>query len=278
LLQAPAQTEWFQGKEVTEVVKDELKFGANKATIGVIASAELASKNLWAGHVAATAPTGWLESSVKINENKNVLTKAHTEGRLSIASLNFEIRCPSLDAEGLKLIAGSKEATGGLKFLGCKGFQISTGTEQEKCTPETTSGVKEQIIADGKALDVKLATEKGKAASLKELILFGPAAGKTWFATVKLSELCALAETSNITGSLVAECGRLEPANTFVGEECSVAQKVHLLQAATPTTFWKGPAHMEEVKDELKFGLNKAMLNGIQTVELESGNPWAGDA
>jgi hypothetical protein len=223
--------------------------------------------------MATSAQANWLENGVETTVNKVVKAKAHLAGKLVISSLNFEIRCPTLEAEGLEIVHNSKEATGKVKFTGCKGFQISTGTVQGNCTPETTGGVKEVVTAAGKALDVKLATVSG--GTLKEYILFEENGAA--FSTIKLPALCALAETSNVTGSLVAECGELV-SEKFVAENCSVAQKVHLLQAATPTVFFKGTGDTEKVEDKLKFGANAATLAGIAAVELASGNSWSGDA
>jgi hypothetical protein len=237
--------------------------------------------------MATSAQANWLENGAEVTVNKEVKAKAHTEGKLLISSLNFEIRCPTLDAEEIKLTAKSTHATGKVKFLGCEGFQISPSELQKNCTPHSPGQAAGTIVAGGQALIVKYATEKGKPSTLREYILLenidlGEKEIKLPFTTVELPELCALAETSEVKGSLLAECGELNGSSVFVGENCSVAQKVHLLQAAPIVTFYKEDPKTKEdtldVLDELLFGENKAKVDGIASTELASGNPWAGDA
>ena len=222
--------------------------------------------------MATSAQANWLESGAEVTVNKNVKAKAHTTGKLIVEKLNFEIRCPTLTAVGFKLIAKSKEAEGKVKFTGCKGFEKSTGKEQKNCEPFT--GTEKGVISVGvKALEVRLALIQGNAASLDE----------GWLYTILLPfaievpELCALTGTSEVKGSLFALCGELV-SEKFVAENCSVSQKVHLLQPSGLTKLWKGLFHDELVEDEILDGKNAATLQGIASVELESGNSWSGDA
>ena len=139
------------------------------------------------------------------------------------------------------------------------------------CNPES-----QPIVAGGLALIKLLAlTQNG---TLLNVVLFEQTNEKTPFATIKLSESCALAFTSNVTGSVVAECGKLEPVNTFVQVDCGVSSVAHLLQAPAQTTWWEsnGAGGHKAVEDKLKFGANAATLGGIASVELESGITWAG--
>ncbi len=201
--------------------------------------------------MAASAQANWLENGAELTANKNVTAKAHTTGKLLVSSLNFEIRCTTVKGEGLKVVAKSGTAEGKVAFSGCTAFQISDGKEQKNCKPS------EPITAGGKALLV--------LHNAKNYVLFEPETGKP-FTTITLSELCALAETSDVTGSLVAECGTLS-GGVFAGEDCNVARAEHLLQPA-PAALFTG--------DKLAFGENAATLQGIAAVELESKNSWAG--
>ncbi len=147
-------------------------------------------------------------------------------------------------------------------------FQISTGTEQKNCKP------KEPILAGGRALIKLYALTKGGV--LLNVILFEQEGTKP-FTTVTLPELCSLAETSDVTGSLVAECGILD-AGAFVQEDCNKERVLHLLQAPAQTGWFESDlkgGHVE-VQDKLKFGENAATLDGIADVELESKKTWAG--
>jgi hypothetical protein len=223
---------------------------------------------------ATRAQANWLENGVEVTVNKSVKAQAHTTGKLVISSLNFEIRCPTLVAENLKIVGSSTKAEGKVKFTGCKGFDQSTGTEQKNCTPETAGGVKETVLAGGLTLIKLLALTKG--GTLLNVILFEQKEAEP-FTTIKLPALCALGETSSVTGSLVAECGLLSgsPA-VFVQEDCKEPGVKHLLQAPPQTEWFQGKEDAEVIKDELKFAGKKAILQGIAAAELESGNSWAG--
>jgi hypothetical protein len=217
--------------------------------------------------MATSAQANWLENGVEVKENKNVVAAAHTPGTLVVASLNLEIKCTTLASEGLKIVASSATAEGKVAFSGCTAF--SKGVEASKCTPEN-----QPIKAGGLALVKLLALKEG--GTLLNVVLFEQK-GTEPFTTVKLPATCSLAETSNVTGSLVAECGILEPVNTFVQEDCSTSRATHLLQAPTQTIWFQGKEDKEKVEDKLKFGANAATLLGIASATLASGNPWAGE-
>ncbi len=217
--------------------------------------------------MAVSAQANWLENGVEVAANKNVVIKAHTTSKLVVKALNLELRCTTLKSEGLKIIGKSATGEGKVAFSGCSAFQISDGKEQKNCKPS------EPIVAGGRALIVRLATIMGNAASLRNFILLEPEAGKP-FTTITLPELCALAETSDVTGSLVTECGALS-GGVFVGEDCNVSRVEHLIRQ-TSAGLWKGATHTEKAEHELCFGENKAILDGFGAVELESKITWAG--
>jgi len=105
------------------------------------------------------------------------------------------------------------------------------------------------------------------------MVLFEPLSGKA-FTLIEFTEFCALFEEASVTGSLLAECGKLEPANTFVALNCSHHQVTQLLQSANETL-------NKLLGDELKFGLSPAFVDGIAAVKFGApcvGCPWGADA
>ena len=208
--------------------------------------------------VAAGAQAEWLVNGVKLTKNETVSVSAHTTGKLIVAAKNLEIQCPTVESGGLELKGESAEAKGSVKFSGCKTFSpVGSGTENKNCNP-----IEQPIVAGGVANVI--------LHNAKNYVLFAPAAGSTKFTTIKFSELCALTETSDVTGTLVAECGELNGSSVFVGEDCNVTRINHLIQPA--------PAALFEA-DKLKFGANAATLQGIAKVSLSganAGKTWAG--
>jgi hypothetical protein len=220
--------------------------------------------------MAASAQGNWLENGVAITVKKPLKLKAHTPVNYLIPALNFEIKCTTLEAKEMQLLVGTSTtatAEGKVALSGCAGF--SKGVEQKNCKPEN-----QPIVLGGLWLVKLLALTKG--GTLLNVILVEQN-GASPLATIKFSELCPLAETTNVTGSVVLECGLLEPVNTFKQEDCSSSRTVHLLQAPQQTVWFFGKEDSEEVKDELKFGANKTTLDGIIAAELVSGNPWGGE-
>jgi hypothetical protein len=188
-----------------------------------------------------------------------------------IPALNIEFRCTTQEAKELKLLVGTATtatAEGKVAFSGCTTF--SKGVAVPKCGPEN-----QPIVAGGLSLVKLLALTKGGI--LLNVLLYEQTNSTTPFTTIKLSEECALAETSNVTGSVVFECGILEPVNTFKQEDCKTSRAVHLVQAPAQAIWWLGKEDAEAVEDKLKFGANAATAGGIAAVELESGNPWGGE-
>ncbi len=218
--------------------------------------------------MAASAQANWLEKAKEIHVNLKVVAATHEAAKLLVKSLNLEIRCTTLAASDILLLALKTIATGFAEFSGCTSFQISDGKEQKNCKPS------EPIVAGGRALIQLYALTKGGA--LLNVILFEQEGTKP-FTTITLPELCALAETSDVTGSLVAECGILD-AGAFVQEDCKTERVLHLLRAPDQAGWFetdlKG-GHVE-VKDEIKFGENKAVLDGIADVELSTKEVWGG--
>lgn len=220
--------------------------------------------------MAASASANWLEDGKEIHVNLKVVGQAHTTAELEVPSLKLEFRCTTVTPDDVLLLPLSTTALGKVNFSGCSAWSPEglKGTEQKNCKPT------EPIKAGGVALIKLLAKTKGGA--LKNYILFEPEPGEA-FTTIVLPALCALAETSKVTGSTVAECGTLDAEKKFVSEDCNVERVQHLIQAG-PTVWFEsdGAGGHKEVIDDLKFGTNLAFVLGIASVELESGKPWCG--
>lgn len=189
-----------------------------------------------------------------LTTNETVAASAHTVGKLAVAAKKIEFRCTTLASSGLKLVASSVTAEGKVSFTGCKAFSpIGSETEQKNCKPV------EPIVAGGKALVVLHET--------KNFVLFEPETTGGVFTTVEVPELCALTETSKVTGSLVAECLTFA---TLAKSDCKVGEVTHLIQ---PTPAGLFPA------DVLKFGASEATLAGVAATKLSGAlatRSWAG--
>jgi hypothetical protein len=212
--------------------------------------------------MAAGAQAHWLileegKAVVLAGHNEAVTVGKHTEdGTLLIAGVNLEILCQKI--EGIDVLiepgtATTAPASGKVAFNECKGIEKSTKKVVGNCAP-----INQPIEAAGKAL-VILHT------NAQNYVLFEPESGKP-FTTIKFSELCALTETTNVTGELVAECGELS-AGAFVQEDCNKHQVTHLLRQASETLF----------PSQLKYGTHVATVDGIATAALASGKSWSGE-
>jgi len=201
--------------------------------------------------MAAGAHANWLVEGVELAANENVAVETVVEGKLAVPAKNVEFRCKVVEAEGLKLLAKSEKAEGKVKFKTCLAFELKTGVAVKNCNP------KEPIVAGGFALLV--------LHNAQNYVLFEPEANKP-FTVVEVGELCALTETSEVKGKLVAEC--LNEALAHV--DCNVNELVHRLKPA--------PAALFEA-DKLLFGANPATLEGVAAVKLNGVNlnkKWAG--
>jgi len=194
---------------------------------------------------------------------------AHTPGILLVEKKNLKLECKKVESDPtakVKLLANSTVAHGHLIFKECESWTISPNTLQGKCTPKSTGAAAGEILAGGLA-------ELVLHPASNTMVLFKPLTGKP-FATIEFPETCALFEAANVTGSLLAECGELKPANTYVGGNCATHRVEQLLKSVTQ-------ALGESQGDILKFGENIALVNGIAAVKF--GAPcalcsWGGDA
>ncbi|HEY0392135.1 MAG TPA: hypothetical protein VGC63_10520 [Solirubrobacterales bacterium] len=198
--------------------------------------------------MATGASANWFENGAEVKANKLVEVKTHVEGNLEVKEeTQLEILCAVQEGEDLLLVASSNEATGKIKFKTCKTWQ--GGKELPNCKPA------EPIVASGKVhalLD-----------SAKTFALLEPAVVGGNFAQIKFSPPCALPETNNVKGSLVAEC----LTSALVAADCATEEAVHLLRA-NQTSLFEG--------DKLTYGTKAALLLGIAKTNLASGLSWSG--
>ena len=206
---------------------------------------------------AAGAQGNWLVEGAELTTNETVAVKAASTLKIVVAAKNLEIQCTTAASEGLKLIAKSATAEGKIKFSSCKAFSPpGSGKESKNCNP------KEPIVAGGKVLII---LHNGI-----NYLLYEPAAGGTKFTTIEFPELCALTETSDVTGSAVFECGHLNPPGTWLILDCATAETSHEAREAPSALF---------PSDTVKFGANAATISGYVVTELagaNAGKNWAG--
>ena len=198
-------------------------------------------------------------------------TSLHTDIALSVPAKNLRILCPRvLSNIGSRLLGTNLTPFGGVghgevNFLECKSFLISTGAEQKNCVPRSPAAPAGEIRTAGL---VKLILHPANNTMMLFEKLIAP------LATIQFPELCALFTEGTLTGSLVAECGELKPALTFLGGNCATHRVTQLLKSVSE-------ALAKELGDALKFGSSPAFVEGIATVQF--GAPcafcaWGADA
>lgn len=210
--------------------------------------------------MAGGAQANWLIETAgkELKENASVEVTQVGTGKLIVEKKNIEFQCSTLTSKELKLVASSAKGEGSVEFSGCKAFSPpGSGKESKNCNP-----INQPIKASGLVLVV---LHEGK-----NYLLFEEN-GATPFATVKVGELCALVETSNVTGDLTAECGDLEGTPVaWVFLDCSNMAVLHLIRPAPAALF----------PNKLKFGANEAKLEGEASVILIGallGKPFGGE-
>jgi hypothetical protein len=201
--------------------------------------------------LTAVAQANWLVEGVELKANETASVSTHTETKLAVPAKNIEFRCTTVASEGLKLLASSANAEGKIKFTGCTAFQISTGTVQKNCKPI------EPIVAGMQVLSI---LHNSRVYWLWHGFKGVP------ITTIEVSELCALMETSTVTGSLVTEC----LTSALASASCSLSEITHLVQPAPAPLF---------PSDVIHVGLSDATLGGVDAVKLSGANAgknWAG--
>ena len=207
--------------------------------------------------VAAGAQANWEVEGKELTTNETVKVEQVSVAKLVVSAKNIEFQCAKVAQEtGLKLVAKSGTAEGKVKFSSCKAFSPpGSGTESKNCNP------KEPIVAGGKAL---LKLHNGQS-----YVLFEPPTEGGKFTTVEVGELCALTETSDVTGETVFECGELN-SGLWLHEDCATSKISHDVRPASASLF---------PTEKLSFGKSEATLAGDALVELNGtniGKSWAG--
>jgi len=91
-------------------------------------------------------------------------------------------------------------------------------------------------------------------------------------AGIEFGPECALTETSNVKGSLVAECGHLNAVKEFVHLDCKNQQVTQLFRQVPGSSLFPS--------DKLIYGLSsEALFDGVAAVKLAgtlSGGTWGG--
>ena len=181
------------------------------------------------------------------------------EGNLLLSN-GIEIKCAVVKGEDL-LLEGSTEkgkalAKGKVAFSECKTF--NKGVKAESCNPTNqplqAAGTAHVILHNG-----------------INYVLFAPNAGGESFTEIIFGPKCALVESSEVTGELVAECGELNGSKQFVEGDCATHRVQQYLRAALSQSLFGA---------SLKFGELGASLDGIAIAELagtREGLAWSGE-
>lgn len=209
--------------------------------------------------MAAGAQATWLINGTSFHgtEGVDVGEHANINGVLLVPGKNLEIQCNTTTDENI-VITELTLTTGTLSFNNCETyFNNFKGhlLRASSCDPTN-----QPIKAGGKG-HIRL-----NAAGTINYVLFEPTTGlEGVFTKVEFGPLCALTETSEVTGSLLAECGHLSGGG-FVGLDCGINQEVQLVREA-PNQNATGE------NDGLFFGENAAKIDGIAKAELSENNP-----
>ncbi|HKT83398.1 MAG TPA: hypothetical protein VJQ84_06130 [Solirubrobacterales bacterium] len=208
---------------------------------------------VFAGGALAT----WLVEGKELTTNETVALKAVTTQKIVVEKKNLEIQCTVAAGEGITLVAKSATAEGKAKFSGCTTFSpIGSGKESKNCKP------KEPIVVGGKVLLILHES--------KNYALFEPATAGGKFSTLEFSELCALTESGDVTGSMGLYCEHKVGGGPWLELSCDITGPSHELAPASEALF---------PSDVLKFGANTAKVSGDVSLELSganTGKSWAG--
>lgn len=224
------------------------------AVLGFMAFMAVGAQANWL-HLNAAGTVSLENSTASIVEVSD-----HVDGLLLVPAKNLEILCHETEENDILLLPNSTLATGKLVFDECLTFSVNKVGHllpAPSCDP-----VNQPIEAGGKA---HIILHNGV-----NYILFEPEEGlEGIFTVVEFGELCALTETSEVTGTLVAECGHLQVLTggvehpPFLKLDCANHQVTQLLREADQSLF--GGEH------GLLFGENKATIDGIAAVKLGGG-------
>jgi len=207
---------------------------------------------------AQAAPPEWKVATKTIGAGEEAKIKNEADGTiqwlLEVQPLSILIHCSTLTASGSILPNGASK--GVLSFTNCTLLVLNV---EKKFVTSTNCAVVEPIVANVKDqlfLDGSTTYDR-----------FEPAEGTTFttikFKTVAGKEECLLPAENKVTGQQIVECPAAAP--------CSTEAVTHLVSAVNNTTLFGEAA-------QLKFGTNKAKLEGSGILSLESpvGKNWSG--
>lgn len=209
------------------------------------------------GLMAGSAGANWLvlHNGVVVEPDVTLSVKVHKEIILLVPAQNLEILCLKAESDPTAPILLLEKST-----VGHGHIVISECTTIIKKVISNGCKPTESLLGGG-LLELILH-------NAKNYILLKALAGKPLF-HVKFDPVkCALLELSEVTGSLVFECGKLV-AGFFTFADCREHEVTHLLQQAPQALF---------PSDTLKFGLNTMLLDGILDTLINGPALYVGDA
>lgn len=208
--------------------------------------------------MATASSANWLVEGKELAENASVSIQASSSAKFVVTKKSIEINCTKVASSSLKLIGKSAKAEGEVAYSECRAFSPpGSGKESKNCNP-----INQPIIF---ALKVLLILHSNGL----NYILLEPTSPGLRLAKMQFSELCALTETTEITGSSVDECGNLS-SGSWVAEDCNISEVAHLTMPAPAALF---------PSDVMDFGKNELLLGGEDLVKLVGpfeGKSWAG--
>jgi hypothetical protein len=210
---------------------------------------------------AAGTEANWLDATGEIITETPLIVSAHPGGSgMIVQSLNLEIKCPKIKSDPtapVKLLAKSTISHGHLLAEECKTFTLTPFTEQKLCVPHSPGQEAGTILSGGLSHLILHPVLGGK-----NYMLFEPLGGlKGIFTTIEFPEVCALVETSEITGSLTAECGELNGSGVYVGGDCKTLRTTQVMKEI--------PRALAE--DQIRFGAELGRLDGFTDLKLGGG-------
>lgn len=208
--------------------------------------------------MATGAQANWfvLHQGKTVEPDVTLSASSVSELNLLVAAQKLEILCKTIETDPeapVLLLEKSSISHGHFNLKSCKTWQ--SGKESPGCKPI------EPILTGGLA---RLILHNGKTYGLLE-----PLTGKA-FTIIKFNEAkCALSPENEVTGSVVDECGHLNPPGTWVGLDCALDAVTQLGRQAPAALF---------PTDSLKFGENTALVDGITALKISGPALYLGDA
>jgi hypothetical protein len=235
---------------------------ANKRRIAKVGLAVLAVLGLM-GMTAVGSQAAWLVlltgTPTTLPDKTEVNFSNHTDLTILIPAKNLEILCNKTTSDAFLLRTSPLGfAEGSFLLSECEAFTVSPSlVRAPKCDP-----INQPIKVSIKA---QLILHTGAGNNGHNYLLITP------HFTIEFGPECALAETSLVKGSFVAECGHLS-IGAFVHLDCVNHQVTQLIRQVAGTTLFPS--------DKLIYGLNTQLsIDGILAAKLagvHAGFAWGG--